>query len=93
MRLSITNEEPISWKLAYVDCFKGVNRGRTMIVAFSFVVPSLFGVPLLASASYFMRVVGMASSLSIIILILEIFWGSLLTPWVYGSWVILEELR
>lgn len=38
-------------------------------------VPSLFGVPLLASASYFMQVVGMASSLSIIVLILGIVLG------------------
>jgi MFS family permease len=75
MRLSIAHEEAMLRELAYVDCFKGVNRRRTMIVAFSFVVPSFFGVPLLASASYFMQVVGMASSLSIIVLILGIVLG------------------
>jgi hypothetical protein len=46
-----------------------------MIVAFSFMVPSFFGVPLLASASYFMQVVGMGSSLSLIVLILGIVLG------------------
>jgi MFS family permease len=75
MRLSIAHEESMSRELAYVDCFKGANRRRTMIVAFSFVIPSFFGVPLLASASYFMQVVGMASSLSIIVLILGIVLG------------------
>ncbi|CAG7941305.1 unnamed protein product [Penicillium salamii] len=75
MHLSLMHEESLSRELAYVDCFKGVNRRRTMIVAFSFVVPSFFGVPLLASASYFMQVVGMDSSLSIIVLILGIVLG------------------
>ncbi|KAK9852440.1 hypothetical protein MYU51_008209 [Penicillium brevicompactum] len=75
MRLSLAHEEVLSRELTYADCFKGMNRRRTMIVAFSFVIPSLFGVPLLASASYFMQVVGMASSLSIIVLILGIVLG------------------
>jgi MFS family permease len=75
MRLSITHEVQMSQELAYIDCLKGTNLRRTMIVAFSFVVPSFFGVPLLASASYFMQVVGMGSSLSLIVLILGIVLG------------------
>ncbi|KAJ6081163.1 hypothetical protein N7499_006037 [Penicillium canescens] len=75
MRLSIMHEVQMSQELAYVDCFKGTNLRRTMIVAFAFVVPSFFGVPLLASASYFMQVVGMGSSLSLIVLILGIVLG------------------
>ncbi|KAJ5291053.1 hypothetical protein N7478_000304 [Penicillium angulare] len=77
MRLSIIHEEQLSAELSYVDCFKSINRRRTIIVAFSFMVPSLFGVPLLASASYFMQVVGMSSGLSIIVLIVGIVLGLL----------------
>jgi hypothetical protein len=77
MRLSIIHEEQLSAELSYLDCFKGINLRRTMIVAFSFTVPSLFGVPLLASASYFMQVVGMSSSLSLIVLIVGIVLGLL----------------
>lgn len=77
MRISITHEQQLSRELSYLDCFKGINRRRTAIVSFAFVVPSLFGVPLLASASYFMQVVGMSSSTSIIVLILGIVLGLL----------------
>ena len=85
MRLSIASEEELSRELAYVDCFRGTNRRRTTIVALSFMIPSLFGVPLLASASYFMQVVGMSPSLSIIILILGIVLGLLANA--VGVWL------
>ncbi|CAI7578706.1 unnamed protein product [Penicillium pancosmium] len=77
MQLSIAHEQEVSQELSYLDCFKGINRRRTAIVGFAFMVPSFFGVPLLASASYFMQVVGMDSSLSIIVLILGIVLGLL----------------
>ncbi|CEJ57818.1 hypothetical protein PMG11_06497 [Penicillium brasilianum] len=77
MRVSIAHEQQLAQELSYLDCFKGINLRRTAIVSFAFVVPSLFGVPLLASASYFMQVVGMASSTSIIVLILGIVLGLL----------------
>lgn len=77
MRVSIAHEQQLSNEFSYLDCFKGNNLRRTAIVSFASVVPSLFGVPLLASASYFMQVVGMASSTSIIVLILGIVLGLL----------------
>ncbi|KAJ5664652.1 hypothetical protein N7462_011465 [Penicillium macrosclerotiorum] len=85
MRLSIANEEQLSRELTYLDCLKGPNRRRTMIVSFAFIVPSLFGVPLLASASYFMQVVGMSSSLSIVVLIVGIVLGLLANA--VGVWL------
>ncbi|KAJ5675060.1 uncharacterized protein N7477_004994 [Penicillium maclennaniae] len=85
MRLSIASEEEMSQELAYIDCFKGSNLRRTTIVACSFMMPSLFGVPLLASASYFMQVVGMSSSLSIMILIVGIVLGLLANA--VGVWL------
>ncbi|KAJ5407919.1 hypothetical protein N7509_001802 [Penicillium cosmopolitanum] len=77
MQISIAHEQEVSQELSYLDCFKGINRRRTAVVGFAFMVPSFFGVPLLASASYFMQVVGMDSSLSIIVLILGIVLGLL----------------
>lgn len=75
IHLSIIHEKQESSELSYIECFKGTNRRRTTIVAFSFMMPSLFGVPLLASTSYFMQVVGMSSRLSIAVLILGIVLG------------------
>ncbi|GKZ16837.1 hypothetical protein AbraIFM66951_006328 [Aspergillus brasiliensis] len=43
----------------YRDCFRGVDRRRTMIVMFANLIPSLFGLPLLSKTSYFLQIVGM----------------------------------
>lgn len=56
----------------YTDCFKGINARRTFIVAFASALPQLFGLQLLANASYFMQIVGMSASNSLIFLILGI---------------------
>ncbi|KAJ5936196.1 hypothetical protein N7454_005494 [Penicillium verhagenii] len=85
MRLSIIQEEQVSAELSYIDCFTGTNRRRTMITAFAFMVPSLFGVPLLSSASYFMQTVGMSASLSIVVLIIGIVLGLLANA--VGVWL------
>jgi MFS family permease len=56
----------------YIDCFRGVNTRRTYIVAFASLLPQMFGLQLLANASYFMQIVGMSSTNSLIFLILGI---------------------
>lgn len=61
--------------VAYQDCFKGTNRRRTGIVIFASIIPIIFGLPLLAQASYFVQIVGMEAGLSLIILILGIALG------------------
>lgn len=61
--------------VAYLDCFKGTNRRRTGIVIFASLIPIIFGLPLLAQASYFIQIVGMEAGLSLVILILGIALG------------------
>lgn len=56
----------------YLDCFKGVNTRRTFIVSWSSLIPQTFGLQLLANASYFMQIVGMNATNSLIFLILGI---------------------
>ncbi|OJJ46508.1 hypothetical protein ASPZODRAFT_2129621 [Penicilliopsis zonata CBS 506.65] len=85
IRLSLELEEQLALEVSYRDCFHGVNRRRTLIVCFAFVVPSFFGVPLLASASYFMQTLGMSSSLSILVLLLGIVLGLLANA--VGVWL------
>ncbi|KAJ5583188.1 hypothetical protein N7535_001808 [Penicillium sp. DV-2018c] len=72
LQASILAEDEESASHTYADCFKGVNTRRTLIVAFANIIPQMFGLQLLANASYFMQVVGMSSANSLIFLILGI---------------------
>ncbi|KAJ5947268.1 hypothetical protein N7466_000283 [Penicillium verhagenii] len=60
---------------SYLDCFKQTNLRRTWIVAFANILPQLWGLTLLANASYFLQVIGMKSGISIIFLIVGIALG------------------
>ncbi|KAJ5832867.1 hypothetical protein N7474_001178 [Penicillium riverlandense] len=60
---------------SYVDCFKGTHRRRTFIIAFASILPQLFGLTLLANASYFLEIVGMDANNSTVFLILGIALG------------------
>ncbi|UNI22899.1 hypothetical protein JDV02_008743 [Purpureocillium takamizusanense] len=70
-------EERKSARATYRDCFKGANRRRTVIVMFAGVLPQMFGLTLLSKASYFVQVLGMSSTLSVLVLILGIVCGVL----------------
>ncbi|CAG8885594.1 unnamed protein product [Penicillium egyptiacum] len=72
LQASILAEDEESATHKYADCFRGVNMRRTLIVAFANVIPQMFGLQLLANASYFMQVVGMGASNSLVFLILGI---------------------
>ncbi|KAM5359700.1 hypothetical protein ACJZ2D_014269 [Fusarium nematophilum] len=61
----------------YIDCFKPLNRRRTLIVIFANLLPQFFGLALLAKASYFVQVVGMRADLSLLILVFGIVAGLL----------------
>lgn len=61
--------------VTYLDCFKGTNCRRTGIVIFASLIPIIFGLPLLAQASYFIQIVGMEAGLSLVVLILGIALG------------------
>ncbi|KAL4982685.1 general substrate transporter [Aspergillus falconensis] len=68
-RISIELEEKAKGSApGYLDCFKGTNRRRTMVVLFACLLPQLFGISLLAKGSYFMQVVGMNAHTSLVFL-------------------------
>lgn len=77
LRIAIIHKRELCAGLTYKDCFTGIDLRRTVIVAFSFMLPSLFGVPLLTNAAYFLQTVGMSSGLSIVVLIIGIVLGIL----------------
>ncbi|KAJ5198643.1 uncharacterized protein N7498_007760 [Penicillium cinerascens] len=77
LRISILAEEEERGTSTYMDCFRGMNLRRTLIVALANILPQLFGLQLLANASYFAQIVGMSSSNSLIFLILGIGLGLL----------------
>ena len=68
-------EEKTTRNLACKDCFGGIDCRRTWIVLWTSVIPIVLGLPLLAQASYFIQVVGMEASLSLVILILGVALG------------------
>lgn len=53
----------------YIDCFRGTDRRRTIIVLFSAVLPQLFGLPILGDGPYFLQIAGMKARHSLIFLI------------------------
>ncbi len=77
VRISIEAEEELAKQVSYRDCFNKSNVRRTLIVMWANVIPTLFGLPLLANASYFIQTVGMSASNSLIFLILGIVLGML----------------
>lgn len=69
----------------YVDCFKGTNLRRTLIIVFANLMPQIFGLMLLSKASYFMQVVGMDADLSLVVLVAGIGCGliaNLVSIWI-----------
>lgn len=70
----------------YMDCFKPANIRRTMIVVFANTLPNIFGLALLAKASYFVQVIGMEANLSLAILIVGIVCGFIAN--VFSIWLL-----
>lgn len=59
----------------YLDCLKGIDRRRTIIVMFAAVLPQLLGLPILGDGPYFLQIAGMDSENSLIFLIAGIVGG------------------
>lgn len=74
VRRNIEHEKRTT-RATYIDCFLGTNRRRTLVVMFASILPQVFGLTLLAKASYFVQVVGMGSSTSVLVLILGLVCG------------------
>jgi len=84
LRASIEEEERLAEGISYVQCFKGTNRRRSLIIIFANLLPPLFGLPLLTSASYFLQQIGMSSKNSLLALIVGIvigFLGNMGSTW------------
>ena len=86
VRISIESEEELAKHVSYRDCFNRANMRRTVIVIWANVIPTLFGLPFLANASYFMQTVGMSARNSLVFLILGIVLGMLANA--AGIWVL-----
>jgi MFS family permease len=71
---NIEHEEQ-SAKATFAECFHRNSIRRTFIVMFANALPAVFGLPLLAKASYFLQLVNMSPNISIIFLILGIVLG------------------
>lgn len=67
--------ESLTARSTYLECFHKHNLRRTFIVMFANALPAVFGLQLLAKASYFLQIVGMKASISIIFMILGIILG------------------
>jgi MFS family permease len=69
--------ERLTSSSTYIECFYKANFRRTFIVMWANALPAVFGLQLLAKASYFLQIVGMKANTSIIFLILGIVLGLL----------------
>lgn len=74
IKLNIESEK-LQTQATYMDCFRRMHIRRTMIVVLASCLPQLFGLALLAKASYFVQVVGMEAGASLLVLILGLVLG------------------
>ncbi|KAK5047094.1 hypothetical protein LTR84_007037 [Exophiala bonariae] len=70
----------------YVDCFRGTDKRRTLIVIFATIIPQLFGLPILGDGPYFLQVTGMNSRNSLIYLMTGIAGGIVST--IISMWLL-----
>lgn len=74
-KYTIEQEALMANEVRFADCFNRAHIRRTGIVIFANLLPAFFGLDLLATASYFLQVVGMDSGTSLIMLIVGIVVG------------------
>lgn len=75
LQRTLRHEQETSEAASYIECFKGVDRRRTLIVIFAACLPLIWGLKLLSLVSYFIQIVGMDPDLSLIMLIAGIVIG------------------
>ncbi|KAJ4298110.1 hypothetical protein N0V90_006009 [Kalmusia sp. IMI 367209] len=86
MAVDIRHEEETQGRSTFAECFSRANVRRTFIVLWVNSLQAVFGLPLLAKASYFMQIVGMDAKRSVVFLILGIVLGLLAN--VVAVWVL-----
>lgn len=72
LRIAVHTADQETSSATYKECFRGTNLRRTLLVAFSHMLPQIFGLALFSNASYFMQVVGMGANDSVLFLQLGI---------------------
>jgi MFS family permease len=78
-------------RVSYLECFRGTNLRRTLIVMFANILPQLFGLSLLSDASYFIQVVGMSAHNALLFLQLGVALG--LVANIVSMWVVTKVGR
>ncbi|KAF2025397.1 MFS general substrate transporter [Setomelanomma holmii] len=78
--------EELSNKATFMECFHKRNFRRTFIIMWSNALTAIFGLQLLAKASYFLQLINMKPGISIIFLILGIVLGLIAN--VVSIWVL-----
>jgi MFS family permease len=86
LRAFIEDEEAHNHPASYLECFRGNNRRRTMIVLYANLIPQFFGLTLLAKSSYFLQIIGMGATNSL--LIVEVAIASGLVANTVGMWTL-----
>ncbi|KAB8261285.1 general substrate transporter [Aspergillus pseudonomiae] len=62
------DEQAQNHPAGYIECFRGNNLRRTMIVLYANLIPQLFGLTLMSKSSYFLQIVGMGATNSLLFL-------------------------
>ncbi len=78
-------------RTTYLECFRGTNLRRTLIVIFANTLPQLFGLSLLADASYFIQIIGMSAHNALLFLQLGVGLG--LISNIVSMWVVTKVGR
>jgi MFS transporter, SP family, general alpha glucoside:H+ symporter len=68
LQIAIDEETALEANTSYIACFKPTHLRRTLIVFFSQVLPSCFGLELLSSANVYLKAMGMKSSVALLIM-------------------------
>ncbi|EJT71049.1 hypothetical protein GGTG_12070 [Gaeumannomyces tritici R3-111a-1] len=61
--------------VAYSECFRGVDTRRTLVTVFARCLPNLFGLPLFATASYFLQMIGVEARVSLLFMLAGVLVG------------------
>jgi MFS transporter, SP family, general alpha glucoside:H+ symporter len=69
MKASIEEDREVTANASFLACFNHANHRRTWIAILGNLYPALFGLELISRSSYFLQLLGMKSSLSLMLLI------------------------
>lgn len=75
IKANVEAEDSMAHEVSYMNCFNSAHRRRTWTVVFANLIPTLFGLNLLSTASYFLQTVGLDSQPSLVFLITGIVLG------------------